>query len=462
MSETREQPTESGLSRGLKPRHLQLIALGGVIGSGYFLGSGYIISKAGPASVLAYLLGGVIVYAVMLCLCEMAVARPNTGSFISYARDYISPTFACGVGWSYWLTWVAYVPSEMIAAGIIMNNFIPAISSLWWATFFGLVLTGINVAKVNLFGEVEFWLSLIKITALLIFVAFAVFILFGGITGEPLGTSILLSGGSFAPEGYWAVLLTMVIILVNFQGTEIIGLAAGESKNPTKAIPATINRITVRIVALYIIPMLLLVSIYPWQQAGIDSSVFADALAVHGFNWLGGIISFVILTAAVSCSNSGLYACSRALYALSQEKMAPSFLGKLNKAGVPQNAIALSIAFCWLGIASFAFEASVELYTYLLALSGFSGAIAWISICWSQLNYRRQLEEQNAVSTLKYKSPFFPYVAHFGIWVQVACLIAVAFIEELRASLYIGIPALLLPMLIYRYKAAKKKGAILS
>ena len=154
-----EAMNESKMNRGLKNRHLQLISLGGVIGSGYFLGTGYVLEQAGPAAILAYLLGGLIVLCVMLCLAELAVEKPISGSFVNYARDNISPTWACGVGWAYWLTWVSYVPSEMIAAGIIMENFLPQISQLWWAVLFGLIVTAVNLFHVDKFGESEFWLS---------------------------------------------------------------------------------------------------------------------------------------------------------------------------------------------------------------------------------------------------------------------------------------------------------------
>ena len=157
---------EQSMNRSLKNRHLQMISLGGIIGSCYFLGAGYAIEQAGPAIILSYLFGGAIVLCVMLCLAELAVAKPISGSFVTYARENISSTWACGVGWAYWLNWMAYVPSEMIAAGIIMNNFVPAVSQLWWAILFGLLVTVINLFHVDNFGESEFWLSIIKIAAL--------------------------------------------------------------------------------------------------------------------------------------------------------------------------------------------------------------------------------------------------------------------------------------------------------
>ncbi len=457
----KETGPENELVRGLKNRHLQLIALGGIIGSGYFLGTGYVISKAGPASVLSYLLGGMIVFAVMLCLGELAVAVPVGSSFVTYAKEYISPAWACGVGWCYWMTWVTYVPSEMIAGGIIMNGYFPAISTMWWAVFFGLMITVINLSCVKTFGELEFWLALIKVVALLMFVVLGGLI-FLGVIGEQgfLGGSVLLSDGGFTPNGAWAILLTMVLILVNFQGSEIIGLAAGESKDPAKSIPLAIRSISWRIVALYIIPMLLLVSIYPWNKASLEESVFAAALSSYGLEWAGGLFSFVVLTAAISCSNSGLYGCSRAIYALAKEGMAPAFLGRVNSKGVPQNATAASVLACWIGIVAYTIDTSSTLYTYLLALSGFSGAIAWISICWCQLNFRRRLESSGgSAAQLKFRTPFFPYLTHFGIWTQVACLVVMLFNDDMRNSLYLGVPFLIGPFLWYKLREARLEKA---
>jgi len=437
--------------RGLKPRHVNLIALGGIISSGYFLGTGYVLDKAGPAAIIAYILGGMIVLSVMMCLGELAVYRPICGSFISYARDYISPTWACGVGWSYWITWITYVPSEMIAAGIIMNKFIPAVAPEWWAVLFGLLVTVINLFHVEKFGETEYWLAIIKILALVMFSGLGLLIVLGIVgDGGFLGTSVLLGSGGFAPNGYWAVFLTMIIILVNFQGSEIIGLAAGECQEPEKSIPAAIRNVIWRILGLYIIPLLFLISIFPWNKASLEESVFAAALDVYGLMWAGKLFAFVVLTAAISCSNSGLYGCSRALYSLAKENMAPCALGVLDHNGVPRNSILISILGCWVGIAAYAVDSSKTLYTTLLALSGFTGAMAWISICWSQYNLRMSLRLSGNESKLKFRIPLFPYFTLLGIWVQVACLVVAAFAEDLRVSLMIGIPTLLVPMAVYK------------
>ncbi|HBQ29757.1 MAG TPA: amino acid permease [Mitsuokella multacida] len=448
---------ESKMNRGLKNRHLQLISLGGVIGSGYFLGTGYVLEKAGPAAILAYLLGGVIVLCVMLCLAELAVEKPVSGSFVTYAREHISPTWACGVGWAYWTTWVAYVPSEMIAAGIIMNNFIPEVSQLWWAVFFGLLVTILNLFHVDKFGESEFWLSLIKIIALAAFSIVAGLIYLGLIGDQGyIGTKVLLGSGGFAPNGYWSIVLTMVIILVNFQGTEIIGLAAGECEKPEKSIPIAVRNVTWRIIALYIIPISLLISILPWDKAGLDESVFAAAVTQYGLSGFGAFFAFVILTAAISCSNSGLYGAARALHALARMDMAPSALGHINKNGMPSRSILVSICACWAVILLYSFDPNSALYTYLLAVSGFTGAIAWISICWSEYRSRKRKIAEGTEGALCYKTPFFPYVTLFGIWAQVFCLIVMVFEPELREALYAGIPMLIFPMAWYRLRQRRR------
>lgn len=448
---------ESKMNRGLKNRHLQLISLGGVIGSGYFLGTGYVLEKAGPAAILAYLLGGIIVLCVMLCLAELAVEKPVSGSFVTYAREHISPTWACGVGWAYWTTWVAYVPSEMIAAGIIMNNFIPEVSQLWWAVFFGLLVTILNLFHVDKFGESEFWLSLIKIVALAAFSIVAGLICLGLIGDQGyIGTKVLLGSGGFAPNGYWSIVLTMVIILVNFQGTEIIGLAAGECEKPEKSIPIAVRNVTWRIIALYIIPISLLISILPWDKAGLDESVFAAAVTQYGLSGFGAFFAFVILTAAISCSNSGLYGAARALHALARMDMAPSALGHINKNGMPSRSILVSICACWAVILLYSFDPNSALYTYLLAVSGFTGAIAWISICWSEYRSRKRKIAEGTEGALRYKTPFFPYVTLFGIWAQVFCLIVMVFEPELREALYAGIPMLLFPMAWYRLRQRRR------
>ncbi|MBM3463496.1 MAG: amino acid permease [Armatimonadetes bacterium] len=454
-----EDEGQGELQRGLKPRHLQLIALGGIIGSAYFLGTGQLVLDIGPAAVVSFMLGGLLVWMVMVCLGELAAHIPSTGSFVQYANEYISPTWGCGVGWSYWINWVAYVPSEMIAAGLIMNNFVPSVPVFAWATLFGVIITALNLMYVGAFGEAEFWLALIKIIAIALFAVMAILIVFGLIGDHGFqGTSKLLGNGGFFPNGVSVIFFTMVLILVNFQGSEIIGIAAGESQDPAHSIPQTVKQVSYRIIAIYVIPVFLLVCILPWQEAQIGKSVFAIALSDYGFTWAGNLFLLVVLTAAISCSNSGLYATSRTIFALSKEGMAPEWLGRVNARGVPHNAILTSIAGCWVFIVAFALmsEEAQTQYLNLLIISGFTGGIAWVSICWSQLYFRRRIVAAGNEHLLKYKAPFFPWFTLVAIWAQVACLLGALFQPTLRMPAMIGVVLLILPMAGYQIWGKKR------
>jgi amino acid transporter, AAT family len=436
------------LSRGLKPRHVQFIALGGIIGSGYFLGNGIVIQKSGPSAFLAYILGGLIVQAVMFSLGELAVARPTAGSFLHFAKEFISPTWACGVGWSYWMTWVSYVPSEMIAGGFLMNLFFPFVSQFVWAFIFGIIITIINLFQVSSFGETEFWLAILKILAIILFCILAIYtLIYENIFNNT--NPFLISNIEWFPNGYTTLFFTMIIILVNFQGTELIGISAGESQNPENSIPIAVKNVTRRIIFLYVVPILLLVLIFPVEKITEESSPFADALLFHNYKWASGLFSFIVITAAISCSNSGLYGSSRALYTLALDGMAPKIFSKLSSNQIPVYSTLFSLLGVWVGLLVYYFVGS-GIYQYLLALSGFSGAIAWISISWSQYNFRKELISNHSEHQLKYKAPFFPFITLFAIYSQLITLLLMLFDNELIWSLYIGLPILLLPMTIYK------------
>jgi amino acid transporter, AAT family len=456
-------PSDGGYRRGLKDRHVQLIALGGIIGSGYFLGTGAIVNDVGPSVFIAYLLGGLIVYLTMLCMGELAVAIPISGSFITYTAEFISPIIACGVGWSYWISWVAYIPAECIAGGIIMQHF-TGINGYLWAVCFGLLITYINIAKVGTFGEIEFWLAIIKILALMGFVALAILIFFGIIHGpQPpgiIGGRFIFGQGGLFPNGVMALLSAMVLLLVNYQGSEIIGLAAGESVNPNQMIPRAIRTVTYRILFIYIIPVFCLVLIFPWQKAGLANSVFADALNFYGLHWAGAATSFVTLTATLSCSNSGVYGIVRSLNALARNGMAPHKLGKLNRNAVPQNAGIATLISIWALLAISYFFGQSMLYIALLLVSGFTGAIAWISLCWAQINFRKRLYQAGyTTDDLSYKTPGSPYTGILAIILMLACLIFLFFNKDptYKIAFIMGLISFTVPILIYIFGGFAKQ-----
>lgn len=449
---------DGGLKRGLKDRHVMMIALGGIIGSAFFLGTGSIVQAVGPSAFITYALGGLIVYLVMIALGELAVSIPISGSFVTYASEFISPSWAAGVGWSYVFNWMAYIPAECIAGGIIMQAFYPGTSEWMWAIFFGIVITVVNLSHVKAFGEIEFWLSIVKVMAIMVFCIVAGMIYFGIIpNGQEvgtLGTQHLLGEGGLFPNGGFILLTTMVMLLVNFQGVEIIGLTAGETKDPSKTIPAAVRNITLRVVMLFMVPVLMLVTIFPWGNSNVeDGSVFSAALQHYGLDWAAGLFSFVVLTAALSCANSGLYSTVRVTWAMAREGMAPKALGKLNKHAVPGNAALFVIAGVWVFLAGSYFFAASDVFVALLSISGFTGTIAWISIIWSQINFRKRLTANGyTTKDLKYVAPGFPYLAHLGIWSMVACLVFTAFNEDLRIGFYAGVPLLVLPIIIHRLR----------
>jgi len=451
-----EVGSDGNLHRGLKPRHIQLIALGGIIGSCYFLGTGAVVSSIGPAACLAYVFGGLIIYLTMLCMGELAVAIPTSGSFVNYASDFISPAFACGVGWSYWINWIAYIPAECLAAGIIMHVF-TGVSSYLWAVVFGLLITFINLSHVKIFGEVEFWLAIVKISALVGFTGLSIFIFFGLIHGphpaHMIGAHYLFNNQGLFPNGWTAFLTGMVLLLVNYQGSEIIGLAAGESQNPMQTIPRAIRTVTLRILLIYIVPVFFLVLIFPWQKAGLSQSVFADALSFYGLKWAGALISFVTVTAAISCSNSGFYGTVRAMLALSRKGMAPRALSKLNSHYMPQRAVFLTLLGVWLILGTSYFFGDTSLYLALLLVSGFTGTLCWIGLCWAQINFRRRLKARGyGLEVLKYKTPGSPYTGIIAIILMLCCLGFLFFAPDptYKIAFGIGSTTLCLPILIYK------------
>ncbi|HAT6977289.1 TPA: amino acid permease [Legionella pneumophila] len=447
---------DSGYRRGLKDRHVQLIALGGIIGSGYFLGTGEVINLVGPSVFIAYLLGGLIIYLTMLCMGELAVAIPISGSFVTYTSDFISPTVACGVGWSYWITWVAYIPAECVAGGIIMELF-TGVSGYIWVVCFGLIITYINLAKVDTFGEIEFWLALIKIISLLAFVFLAILIFFGLIHGsEPpgmIGFKYLLGDGGLLPNGAMSLLTAMVLLLVNYQGSEIIGLAAGESENPARMIPHAIRNVTFRILFLYIIPVFCLVLIFPWQKAGLSNSVFADALNFYGLKWAGAVTSFVTLSATLSCANSGFYGAVRSLNALARDGMAPHVLAKFNQNAVPQNAVIATLIGVWILLGVGYFFGQTKLYIALLLVSGFTGTLAWLSLCIAQISFRNRLYKAGySIKDLRYVTPYSPYTGILAVILMVGSLFFLLLNKDpiYKLSFIIGVISFIIPVIIYK------------
>lgn len=459
-----QQPlSDGGYKRSLKSRHIQLIAIGGIVGSGFFLSTGELVNKVGPSAFLAYILGGIIIYLTMLCMGELTVALPVSGSFINYTSEFISPAVACGVGWTYWISWVTYIPAECISAGIIMQYF-TGMNVYFWAILFGFLITAINLAKVGLFGEIEFWLSVIKISALLGFSVISFFIFFGVIhlpdSSGIIGSKYLIGNRGLLPNGVSPLLCAMVLMLVNYQGSEIIGLTAGESENPAIMIPKAIRNVSLRVILIYILPVFCLVSIFPWQKANIDNSVFADALNYYGLHWAGIVVSLVTLVAALSCSNSGVYGVIRSLYTLSMHGMAPKSLATLSNNYVPKRAALVTLLVIWLLIgASYLFH-KTTIFISLLLVSGFTGSLSWIALCISQINFRKRLYKTGySIKDLAYVTPGSPYTGIVAVILMICCLIFLGFSQDYsyKLAFFIGATGLIIPIVSFKILMKDKK-----
>ncbi|MBR0597602.1 amino acid permease [Sinanaerobacter chloroacetimidivorans] len=484
------EKSERTLSRGIMPWHVSLIALGGIIGSCYFLGLGLTFSEMGPGAVLiAYAIAGLTIYGVMQSFAELLVNIPRRGSFVSYTREFMGDTASAGIGWAFWANWVAYVPSEALATAVFMNYFItlPFENEAWSTFVWGVValalLTAVNLYHVKWFGHIESVMAIIKILAIAVFVLCAVGIWMGVIGGNLhpftdgsgfIGSQILLGGGEGSiveklfPAGGFIIITYMIWTLVNFQGSEIVGLSAAETQDPATNVPLACRRVAFRIILIYLIPVFTLTLVVPYAEAGLDESIFAYTLGAYGLRWAAGLFTIVTLVAAFSCANSGLYGTVRALYGLSVEGMAPKFLSNLNRFNTPQNATIFTIIPIWLvfllGFASDELGLwganGLPLYANLLGISGFTGTLCWVGICWSQVTFRKKLKERgydpNEVLTVKAK--WYPGLAYFAIALQVGAMILLVFEDGGMPVFIISLIAIFLPITVYALQ--KKRGKI--
>lgn len=386
------------LDRILKARHLTMISVGGVIGAGFFLGAGAAIARTGPSVVLAYLIGGVITLFIMLLLAEMAVSRPVSGSFESYARTAFGPWCGFITGWTYWLAFLIGPASEAIAAGTFLNMWFPGVPVWLFCLVIASSLTAINMVGVHFFGEVEFWLSLVKVV-----VAFIVAGCYSlGLDDvSPDRVDNLTGASDFFAGGIPGFLGAMLMVIFSFGGTEAIGTAAGESENPQRDIPRTLRGTVVRILLLYVGSLTVLLLVMPWQQAGVSSSPYVEASGILGGDMARHIMNFVVLTAALSCIDTGVYATSRMLHAMACDGYFPVWFARLHpQHKTPDNAILASSLVLFTGVVIAIL--SPDAYVILAGISGFGFLFTWLMIALSQPALRRIARRDG---TLKYKAP---------------------------------------------------------
>lgn len=449
------------LKRSMKSRHLFMIALGGVIGTGFFNGTGYTISQAGPfGAVLSYLIGGLIMYLIMLCLGELTVAYPVSGSFQEYSTKFIGPATGFTVGWLYWGGWAVTVALELVTIGGAMQRWFPGVSIWIWCAVFGVVLFIVNAFSARSYAETEFWFASIKVITIILFILIGGAAMLGFIPLKGADTAPLFSNftkdGIF-PNGLLAVLVTMLAVNFSFQGTELIGIASGESENPGKVIPRAIRQTVWRTILFFGLAMTVLASLIPYKQAGVVESPFVHVMDMIGIPYAADIMNFVIITALLSVANSGLYATTRMLYSLSKNKMAPKALGKVNKNGVPINALVVSMAVALVSLSTYKFSPG-QVYMWLLSLAGMTAVFAWMTIAASQFFFRRKyLAQGGKVEDLEFKTPLYPLVPILAFVMNAIVFVSLYFDKSTRETIYLGVPAIILCYLFYFIFMGKNK-----
>ncbi len=434
-----EHALHTNLKRGMESRHLQMISLGGVIGTGLFLSSGYTIQQAGPiGTILAYSIGALIVYLVMLTLGELSVAMPVTGSFHVYAEKFIGPGTGFVIAIQYWLTWTVALGSEFTAAGLLMQRWFPDSPTWVWSAACIILIFTLNALSVRLFAEAEFWFASIKVFAICAFIVIGLLAIFGvipiaGYQHAPMFGNLVKDG--IFPNGFMPVFATILTVNFAFSGTELIGVTAGETRDPETTVPKAIHTTLWRLVLFFIGSITVMCALIPWRKAGVGESPFVLVFNSIGIPYAGDIMNFVVLTAVLSASNSGLYASTRMVWSMGNEGMIPRWFAKTNRRGVPMLALCAAMAGGLLALLSSVIAAST-VYLVLVALSGLSAVVVWIAIAYCQIVFRRRwLESGHSTSELKYRTPGYPYVSWAAFILCTASFVLVVFDAEQRFAL---------------------------
>ncbi|MDP9805472.1 lysine-specific permease [Trueperella bonasi] len=419
------------LKRGLHARHLNMIAIGGAIGTGLFVASGATINQAGPGGALvAYSLIGLMVFFLMQSLGEMATFLPVSGSFEEYGTRFVSPSFGFATGWNYWYNWAITVAAELVAAAIVMQYWLPDVPSWVWSLSFLALLFTFNAISVRGFGESEFWFASIKVITVLVFLVLGLAMILGIMGGDSVGFHNWTTGEAPFVNGGLGILSVFMIAGFSFQGTEMLGIAAGETEDPEKNIPKATRSVFWRILLFYIGAITVIGFLIPYTDPSllnpngdIALSPFTLVFERAGIAAAASVMNAVILTAVLSAGNSGLYVSTRMLYALAEGKKAPQIFARVNKWGVPMAALLATTAVGAVGF-FLSLLGSGQAYTWLVNASGLAGFITWVCIAWCHVKFRRAYVAQGGdAKDLPFRAPLFP----FGpLLAMLMCLVVIA------------------------------------
>lgn len=432
------------LKRGLRARHLSMMALGGTIGTGLLLASGNAIHTAGPlGAILGYVLVGVLVYFIMTSLGEMACYLPITGSFCAYSARYVDKAFGFAMSWNYWFSWVLVVASELLAAGFVMQYWFPTVSPWFWTLSFFALIIFLNLIAVKLYGEIEYWMAFIKIATVIIFLIIGVCAIVGLLGKPAVGFANITLGDAPFHQGFLGFLGVFLVAGYSFQGTELIGIAVGEADNPKQSIPKAINSIFWRILLFYIGTLLIIGFLIPYtspylvnKASKVAMSPFTLVLESTGLKYAASIINVVVITAIISTANASLYTASRVLWHIGHANEGPRFLRYTSGRGVPVTAVIVSSVILSLFVLS-SIVGSGMIFSWLINMISLAGYIAWLGICISHLRFRRAYLAQGFdLNQLVYKARWFPLAPMLAIIMMLCMMLGQPVLEIIQGSFH--------------------------
>lgn len=439
------------LSRGLKNRHVQLIAIGGAIGTGLFLGAGKSIHLAGPSILFAYIITGIICFLIMRALGELLLSNLEYHSFVDFVNDYFGKKAAFVTGWTYWFCWISIAMADLTAIGLYTKLWFPHVPQ-WLPGFIALiVLLIMNLATVKLFGEMEFWFALVKVIAIIALIIIGFIMIVKGFSTDagPSSFTNLWNHGGMFPNGMNGFILSFQMVVFAFVGIELVGLTAGETENPEKVIPKAINNIPIRILIFYVGALLIIMSIYHWNAINPAESPFVQVFLAVGITAAAGIVNFVVLTSAASACNSAIFSTSRMMFALAKEKNAPESLAKLTKNQVPSNALFFSVIVVLIAvILNYIMPEGV--FTLITSISTVCFIFIWAITVLCHLKYRKSRPVLAAKN--KFKMPLFPFANYLILLFLAFVLVVLALAEDTRVALFVTPVWFILLLVIYQIK----------
>ncbi|MNF24236.1 Proline-specific permease ProY [compost metagenome] len=442
----------SAMRRGLNARHIRFMALGSAIGTGLFYGSAAAIQRAGPSVLLAYLIGGAAIYLVMRALGEMAVRTPVAGSFGHYASRYLGRYLGFLTGWTYAFSMMMVCLADVTAFGVYMGLWFPDTPRWIWVLGIVAFISALNLCSVRVFGEMEFWLSLLKVLAIVAMIVAGLGVLVLGIqlgdgSSGAAGFSNLWAHGGFFPNGLEGMIASFTIVMFAFGGIEVIGFTAGEAKDPQRMIPKAINSVPLRILLFYVLTLLVLMAIYPWPRIGSQGSPFVQIFSGLGIESAASILNLVVISAAVSAINSDIFSTGRMLFGMAENGQAPRGFARLSEHGVPWMTVLVMALTLLVGVL-LNYLLPNELFLMFASLVTFSVVWVWLMILLSQISMRRSLSRED-VAALGFPVPFWPYGQYLAIAFMLFIFVVLAVFPDTRTALYIGAAWLVLLTLAY-------------